>query len=538
MDQTWKIRLLVLLVTAASCAFTAYGVDEDFEPPVTDWYTTDTHPWVLTTEQAHSGSYSARSDHWDDSVIWINTYIYEGTLSFWAYVDGYNAIACEYGYTEIWDDGTVFTLSQTHNFYPGQSGWDYYTVQVDEPGFINRNGFFKWHTAHGGEYTTYGPWFYLDDVTFPGASSDPALSKNVDNLDFGTIVTSKTFDVWNSGGGTLNYTISDNRTWISVSPTSGSSTTGANTITVTVNRSGLSTGHYTGTVTINPNYGSDQTVSISMDVPCPPPNNDDFADAQTISGNYGTVAGSNACATKETGEPNHAGNGGGASVWYKWAASFSGRVVISTGGSNFDTLLAVYTGSSVGSLSTIASNDDGGPGTTSQVSFTTSAGTTYKIAVDGYSGHQGNLVLSWSPDTGAVFRVEHAGNVFADGPFYGTHFYSGSADVAEWVPVSEPVEAGDVLELDPGNPGHYRKARGTCSNLVAGVVSTDPGFVLGANPSTLDSGLWTDPDSALLALVGIVPVKVTDEGGPIERGDLLVCSSIGAAVGKLDHLKC
>jgi hypothetical protein len=30
----------------------------------------------------------------------------------------------------------------------------------------------------------------------------------------------------------------------------------------------------------------------------------------------------------------------------------------------------------------------------------------------------------------------------------------------------------------------------------------------------------------LLALVGIVPVKVTDEGGPIRPGDLLVSSSI------------
>jgi len=32
-------------------------------------------------------------------------------------------------------------------------------------------------------------------------------------------------------------------------------------------------------------------------------------------------------------------------------------------------------------------------------------------------------------------------------------------------------------------------------------------------------------DSALLALLGIVPVKVTDEGGPIQPGDLIVSSS-------------
>jgi internalin A len=131
--------------------------------------------------------------------------------------------------------------------------------------------------------------------------------------------------------------------------------------------------------------------------------------------------------------------------------------------------------------------------------------------------------LQYDPQkTAAVFRVDAQGNVLADGPFYGAEFYSGSADVAEWVSVSESVEPGDVLELDPENPGHYRKSRGPCSTLVAGVVSTAPGFILGSSPVT--EGLST-PDSALLALLGIVPVKVTDEGGPIQPGDLLVTSS-------------
>jgi hypothetical protein len=127
-------------------------------------------------------------------------------------------------------------------------------------------------------------------------------------------------------------------------------------------------------------------------------------------------------------------------------------------------------------------------------------------------------------DTPAVFKVNPAGGVQADGPFYGAAFNSGSADVAEWVLVSEPIEPGDVLELDPNRAAHYRKSRGLCSTLVAGVVSTNPGVVLGSPLPTDDSRLATE-DSALLALLGIVPVKVTDEGGPIEPGDLLVSSS-------------
>jgi pimeloyl-ACP methyl ester carboxylesterase len=149
-----------------------------------------------------------------------------------------------------------------------------------------------------------------------------------------------------------------------------------------------------------------------------------------------------------------------------------------------------------------------------------------------------DLIARHATDTDASFRVTADGRILADGSFYGQNFLAGAADIAEWVSVSEPVEPGDVLELDPENPGHYRRSRGPCSTLVAGVVSTDPGFVLGSSSPTLDSGPWTDDshfptdnsrlateDSALLALIGIVPVKVTNEGGPVKPGDVLVASS-------------
>lgn len=136
-----------------------------------------------------------------------------------------------------------------------------------------------------------------------------------------------------------------------------------------------------------------------------------------------------------------------------------------------------------------------------------------------YGSGRLNLILG---GTSAVFRVTKAGDVYADDAYYGAGFYTGAADIAEWVQVSEPVEPGDVLELDPDHPWHYRKSRGPCSTLVAGVVSTEPGFILGSSLTTHYSPLT---DSALLALIGIVPMKVTDEGGPIEPGDLLTTSS-------------
>ena len=83
--------------------------------------------------------------------------------------------------------------------------------------------------------------------------------------------------------------------------------------------------------------------------------------------------------------------------------------------------------------------------------------------------------------------------------------------------MSEPAEAGDVLELDVTHAGSYRLSRGPCSHAVAGVVSTEPGVVLGGSGSV--------EGTVLLALLGIVRVKVTNEGGPIQPGDLLVSSS-------------
>jgi hypothetical protein len=133
--------------------------------------------------------------------------------------------------------------------------------------------------------------------------------------------------------------------------------------------------------------------------------------------------------------------------------------------------------------------------------------------------------------TPAQFRVEAGGTVLADGPFYGSAFLTGSADVAEWVTVSELVEAGDVLELDPWNSGYYRKAVGPCSSLVAGVVSTEPGFALGSPTHYL---LPTTHAQALLALVGMVPVKACDENGPILAGDLVVVSSTPGYVMRWD----
>ena len=127
-----------------------------------------------------------------------------------------------------------------------------------------------------------------------------------------------------------------------------------------------------------------------------PPNND-FAGATLLTGATAADSGRNFSASKESGEPNHAGNAGGSSVWYRWVATSSGPVTVSTAGSSFDTLLGVYTGAGVGALTAVAANDDDAPATTSRVSFTAVSGTTYRIAVDGKTGTAGSIEIAINP---------------------------------------------------------------------------------------------------------------------------------------------
>jgi subtilisin-like proprotein convertase family protein len=145
------------------------------------------------------------------------------------------------------------------------------------------------------------------------------------------------------------------------------------------------------------------TSAVAALSPGSPPANDNFASAQAISGSSGSVSGNNFNATKQAGEPSHAGNSGGASVWYNWTAPSTSPVTFDTAMSGFDTLLAVYTGNSLSALTPIASNNDlNANSTRSRVTFTPTSGTVYRIAVDGNNGLTGNLTLRWVQGTIAL----------------------------------------------------------------------------------------------------------------------------------------
>jgi hypothetical protein len=152
----------------------------------------------------------------------------------------------------------------------------------------------------------------------------------------------------------------------------------------------------------------------------------------------------------------------------------------------------------------------------------------------------GNLYLGMT-NTVHKFRVDTNGVAYADGGFVAS-----GADFAESVAVRghrSEYEPGDVLEIDESADRHLTRSHHAYATLVAGIYSTKPGVL--ATPHTID-----DPSAKSteipLAVVGIVPCKVSAENGAVARGDLLVTSStpgyamkgtdrsrlVGAVVGK------
>jgi hypothetical protein len=101
------------------------------------------------------------------------------------------------------------------------------------------------------------------------------------------------------------------------------------------------------------------------------------------------------------------------------------------------------------------------------------------------------------------------GNLVVDGNIAAKY-----QDVAEWVPAAEQLTAGTVVVLDSNKANQVISSNKSYDTRVAGVISTQPGIVLGEKSD----------DKVLVATTGRVLVNVDATNGPIQIGDLLVTS--------------
>jgi uncharacterized repeat protein (TIGR01451 family) len=208
------------------------------------------------------------------------------------------------------------------------------------------------------------------------------------------------------------------------------------------------------------------------------PANDAFGNRAALAGTAGTAAGTSLLASEETGEPAHGGSGGAHSVWWKWTAPGAGQVSLDTHGSNFDTLLAVHTGSAVAALTAIAANDnDGSPGGTSGLLFEAQAGKEYEIAVDGANGAAGTVALNWSLNSSAAANL----SIGLSGPAVGT----------------AGINASYVVTATNAGPQTATNVRITVTlPASAGFVSASPGCSAAANQVVCNAGTLANAASA------------------------------------------
>jgi hypothetical protein len=112
--------------------------------------------------------------------------------------------------------------------------------------------------------------------------------------------------------------------------------------------------------------------------------------------------------------------------------------------------------------------------------------------------------------------LDVTGDIRASGAITGATVSATYQDVAEWVPSVQKLQAGTVVVLDAGEVNHVVASTAAYDTKVAGVVSEQPGVILG-----------TGGEGKLkVATTGRVKVKVDATRGAIKVGDLLVTSGV------------
>ena len=220
-----------------------------------------------------------------------------------------------------------------------------------------------------------------------------------------------------------------------------------------------------------------QTISV--------PANDNFSGRLLLNGYTNRVTGSTTGATAEPGEPRQAAQAAQATVWLSWTAPQAGIVTIDTQGSDYDTQIAVFTGTSLDTLTPLIANDDFPGQTWSKVSFPAVAGTAYQIAVDGFDGTTGALVLTQVLNAAPVITNQPSSGVVVAGPGRSFTFNVTAIGtptlIYQWLRDGAPISGATnavytLLNVAPADSGNYHviitNAYGSVTSSIAslGVV--------------------------------------------------------------------
>ncbi len=260
--------------------------------------------------------------------------------------------------------------------------------------------------------------------------------------------------------------------------------------------------------------------------PSSPPANDDFSAAEEIMGTDGVIDGTTIDATEETGEPNHQFHEGFQSVWYRWQAPETASVSFDTLGSNFNTILGVYQGTTVSALFEVAWSDDNET-MLAHVSFAATSGQIYWIMVDGFGSQAGSVMLTWQ----MLFDPPANDNFIAASSISGNSGSTTGTVRAATSEVSEPSHAG----IEPKQSIWYQWTAPQTVTYTFRTTGSDFDTVLavytGISVNTLGEVASNDDADGLASVVsfqadqGITYYLAIDSyGGALEEGVATVLS--------------
>jgi hypothetical protein len=193
----------------------------------------------------------------------------------------------------------------------------------------------------------------------------------------------------------------------------------------------LAVGDYVLIAAATDNLGVMIPTSVDFTVVDARPANDDFANSFDLAQ---ITTGNNFNATLESGEPDSTARarwGAYHSVWWHWTAPNDASAVISTSGSSFPTIIVVYKGDTIDTLTLVASSGSG------DLFYPFTAGTTYHISVDGLGGASGDIQLHVQYDVPPTVAITSP----AEGAFF-----TAPADVP--VHVTAQDSDGAVVQIE------------------------------------------------------------------------------------------
>ena len=286
-------------------------------------------------------------------------------------------------------------------------------------------------------------------VTAPPASAAIALSTSslATSVTEGSSPGSQTFTIRNSGGGTLSYCVTDDQSWLSVSPAGGTSTGESDTVTITYAAASLAPGSYSAVVTASASGATSRTIAVSLTV--------NAATAQpTIQLSTGAITASTALGLNASPQTFTVRNSGGGTLSYSvnddqsWL-SVSPSIGTSTGES--DAISVSFTTSSLASGTYTAAITASATGVATQSVAVT-------LTVSSVNGGAGRAILVGVGEGGSgAVEVLGATASFAWSRTLSVDWSSYNASVGETRPAACDVD-GDgnseyVIGLGTGSSG-------------------------------------------------------------------------------------